>query len=540
MTQLTIETNIPTIWKPQTITPIDAGKVVCAFLDTATTSFGRATHYNTRDEQQTAELDAHQALMNMERDLYTAMLMLPGVTDRSVQLGMKSLLSTPRNGVEGFLTPEQEREALYWMIASLPPQRMLKLIDAFKLGSEELGIRKANNARTRKLILRTLLTSKRLQLWAVKYRRRMRKALTHAWGQRVASIMRSILARDPAVWTEKERQIVHSNLDRYLDSSQSQQNGKLSPRDYSRQCVSFVLGNRKDMTLPLLVAFTAARDDLHAGKKLPFEVLDGIRSTYHGAVPSADLLELVKETLSTGQRKAVQKRAKAVGVEVAMDPLKYSPIELYLYAFEMGMTEEIEAALVAKAERSASGFPAKYSKIGILVDASMSMAGSKEQPLRPMATTLALRDMLSATADSAHVLFSGGALEGALVRPRGDTGLAENLLDLISTDPVPDAVFVLSDGYENTPAGRFAEVVVALRDAHIDIPIYHFNPVFAAESVGVRELAKDVVPTVPVQNPAALGTTFLRGLIDTDPIRGINALIQAARIPLLTTPKKSA
>ena len=38
-------------WKPKGRTsPTKAGQVVCSFLDTATTNFGRATHYNTRED----------------------------------------------------------------------------------------------------------------------------------------------------------------------------------------------------------------------------------------------------------------------------------------------------------------------------------------------------------------------------------------------------------------------------------------------------------------------------------------------------------
>jgi hypothetical protein len=59
-------------------------------------------------------------------------------------------------------------------------------------------------------------------------------------------------------------------------------------------------------------------------------------------------------------------------------------------------------------------------------------------------------------------------------------------------------------------------------------PILHLNPVFAAESGGVRELAKGLVPTLPVERPAGLGLTFLRGMVEADPVRGIVALVQLA------------
>ena len=531
--QMTTATSGDILWRPKGgATPTDAGKLVCAFLDTATTSMGRATHYNTREEQQAAELAAHDALMGLSRDLYAVMLAVPGTTDRSMQVGMRKLLSTPRNGAEAeFLTPAQERAVLYHLIQSLPAPRMFRLMEAFRHGSEELGLKRANNARTRKLVLRTLLSSPRLPLWTVKYRSKLRAILTHVWGKRMASALRAILARDGRTWTAREKSILVKFIEQYTENALR-----------ARQCVSFVLGNRERVVHPLLRAFVEAKTDLKAGSKLPLEVLEGIRSTFHKDVPHEEVLKLVAKggKMSAGQRMAVQKKAAAAGVEVAMDPTRYDPVRLYLYAFEMGLTEDIEVCLADKARKAAEGFPTRYGKVGLLVDASASMAGSKTQPLRPMAATLALRDMLQHVGDETVVQYAGGQL-GDLIRPMGDTALADGLVEVLMQEP--DVVFVVSDGYENTPAGRFAEVMQHVRDMGNGTPVYHLNPVFAAEAAGVRELASGTVPTMPVQSPAALGSTIIRGLIESEPLTGINALVRMALtngpIETLMAPPKS-
>jgi hypothetical protein len=89
MSDLTAQaTQTETIWQPKNgTTPKAAAQAVCAVLDTATTSMGRATHYNTRDEQQVAEFCAHEDLLKLSRDLYTVLLALPGATDRAMQVG---------------------------------------------------------------------------------------------------------------------------------------------------------------------------------------------------------------------------------------------------------------------------------------------------------------------------------------------------------------------------------------------------------------------------------------------------------------------
>lgn len=524
MTMQTVMSNIapraaaPSGWPlPSLVSAAEAGKIVVSFLDAAATSLGRATHYNSREEQQKAELLAHDALLWLDRDLYAVLLALQGVTDRARQVGVKNLLAT-QAGARSVLDDAAERRLIARLVDSLPPQRVLKLFEGLRVGSPEDGIRKANNARTRKLILRTILGSARLPLWSVKYRSKMARALTHAWGVRKTSIVRAILGKGDAARGAKERAILAKEIDRHAPLA----------REEVYACVAFVLGHRGAENVPLLAAYEAAKADLAAGAKLPPEVLEGIRSVFHKGTPKEEVLRITAASLTKGQRLEVQKRAEAAKVDVQMDPADYDPVRLYVYAFEMGMTVEIAKALLDKAQNAARTFPVRYETIGILLDASLSMMGAEDQKLRPMATALALRDMLQHTGRARVVTCGGdaGEAETMLVRPTGDTSLAEGLLDLL--DGKPDAVFVISDGYENRPAGRFAEIVSALRAMGNTTPIFHLNPVFAAESVGVRELCNGMVPTLPVTRPEALGISMLRGLLEADPVRGIDALVRLA------------
>ena len=525
MTEMT--TRALTAWVPTgDVTALASAAL--AFLDTASTAFGRATAYNDRQTAQDAELAVHDALLATDRHLYALLLTLPGVTDRARQVGVKNLLGvgSPSDNVD----VEMERTVLARLVANLPATRVFKLFVALRAGDEKAGIHRANNARTRKLILRVILGSPKLELWTVKYRTKMAESLTHAWGQRTTSIVRAILSRASESWTSTEQAIIRKAIDRFARNV-----------DTARACITFALratridahvttGINTANTTPaagvsprflLLASYEAAKRDLALGKRLPLEVLEGIRSTFHKDVPSATLLELTKDTLTTAQRINVQRRAAVADVEVRMDPTAYDAVRLYLYAFEMGMTREILEALIERAKKAATALRLGYGRIGILLDASASMAGSREQPLRPMATALALRDVL-AHAANATIVRCGGDADGMLVRPRGATSLAEGLVDLVSANV--DAIFVLSDGYENGPSGRFAEVVAALRNMAIATPIFHLNPVFAAESAGVRSLADASVVTLPVNAPEALGLAFIRGLLQTEPHRGLTAL----------------
>lgn len=513
------------LWKmDEGLTVTGTSKIVCSFLDAATTSFGRATHYNSREEQKRAELVVHGDLFVLCRDIYLTLLLLPGVTDRARQIGVGSLLSNPRPvTADTFLDARLERDVLVHLVGQVSPPRMFKLFDALRGRGGEFGVTKANNARTRKIVLSSLLGSKRLDLWAVKYRSKMVRILSHTWGQKRASIIGSIAQKDRRVWTGKEKSIMQEHVYRFCS---------VNRRKHVVECLAFLAGKREGLTIRLLKAFVDARVDLKAGEKLPTEVLEGIRSTYHPGIKAEDIIRVKAEsgTMTTHERRVVQKRAKSAGVEVKMDPLRYDSVELYIHAFENGADEEILNALDAKAKAAAASLPLSYRKIGVIVDSSASMAGSKTQYLRPLAATLALRDMLKESADTSEIVYCGGVLgyDDRIVRPRGDTSLAEGLLHTLGCEP--EAVYVLSDGYENAPAGRFQDVLVAARGIGIQTPVYHMNPVFAAEGGSVRQLCDGVegASTMPVRSPAALATTMLRGLLETDPEAGINVLLRSA------------
>lgn len=508
---------------PKNVSDDRVGEIVRSFLDNAATGFGKATHYNKQHEVQAAERSAHLGMLSLDRGLYTAFLTLPGVTDRSRQFGVRNLLTHPRNGKVSIVSPELEREITQTLIGKMPVTRMLRLFEAFRFGDETLGIKKANTNRTRKMVLRTLLRSRKIDWWAVKYRDKMRTALTHAWGERKSGIMRAILSKPPSGRNSKESKILREEILSWAPKANAAK---------TYECVGFILGaERKTYTIELFQKFEAAKRDIAKGKGLPLEILEGIAAAYHPKVKKAELLALTKHTMTSGQKMAVQRQAKKAGVEVEMDPTRQEAVKLYVYAYEMGMTKEIEKALFEKGREAARGFPFEYDSIGILVDCSTSMEGSQEQKMRPIATALATRDMLQHTTRHGHVKYVGGSVilrDEDVIRPQGETDLATGLVELIKLKP--DAIFVISDGYENTPAGRFSDVCAHLKRIGIKVPIFHLNPVVAAEASGVREIAPGLVPTMPMQRPDALGLSFLRGVLDTDPVRAINALLNTTSL----------
>lgn len=486
----------------------DLGATFGSFLDVASTATSRATHYNTKEEQEAATLERHRQLFELDRGIYGLSLLLP-VMDYARQLGIAFFLKNARKG-EAVLDEAQEGILLAHLVQELPPQRMLKMFG-------ELRKNRINNARTRKLILRSLLSSKHLEWWAVKYRAKMKIALEHAWGKRQAGIVASILGKRSR--SPKERRILDHLVVRYASDPQGKYDAGME------EIVGFIFGHERGCRRRLLKAYHEAKSDLGKGKGLPREVLEGIRSRYHPDRKLAEVLELTKATMTEGEKMTAQRSAKKAGVKIKFDPTKQDAVKLYLYAYEMGMTDEIREALKTKAAEAAAKLPVRYQDIGIVLDASRSMIGHHTQRLRPMASALATVDMLVAASVSATVRYAGGQDDGKLVRPEGDTSLAGPLIRAAQEEP--EAIFLITDGYENAPAGRIGEVVNGMRRVGCTIPIHQLTPVMAAETGAIRTLSPQV-PALPLSRPEAVGIAMIKSLMEVDVDRGIQGLARAA------------
>ena len=495
----------------------EVGRAVLAYLDTIGTATGRETFYNSRADQEAAESAAHDGCWAVNRGLYAVLLALPGVTDRAVQAGVLRLLDNPLAPSDpSFLTFEQETRLVTTLARALPPQRLYKLFGQF-------ATKRVNNRRTRTLVLRSILATGPSLPWrAVKYRAKLRAALRHALGAGVANgVAKLTAAADPTACPE-------AKLAKYIDPFIP----AWANRDEVYQCVAFVLGAQREggFTVPLLKAFAAARTDLAAGSALPVEVLEGLRSRFHKDTRHAKVLEIANAagTITEGQKLGMQRAAKAAGVEVAFDPTRQDMVKLYVYALETGgMTADIRAALDAKAKAAAAALPVRYANVGVVLDASASMAGSGTQKFRPLAVALAMRDVLVASATNSAFVDATGVLdEFGMVTPTGDTALAGLVVTALKRNP--DAVYVLTDGYENAPAGRVDEVLRAARALGVTTPVFQVSPVMGAEAGGLRRLSDEMAP-VPVARPEAVGLGMVRAVLTADVEAGIRALLAITR-----------
>lgn len=444
------------------------------------------TYYNSGAEQRALVGGCIAALMAIDRGLAAASAVLPGVKDFWRGAVVASLLGCRREG-DALLTSDEEMAALTSVFKALPPHRMLNLCQA-------LRATRVNNARTRRLILGTILTSPKIELWGVKYRGKLRRALEHAWGKRRATWMAANMEGDGVL----------------------------------PEVLKYVFGRPFEPTLPLLRAVAAAPEDFERLRELPFEVAKGFWSQHHRDRPFGEVLELTARTMTGTQRQRVQRQAERHEVVVEWDPFSRTAVELYVYGFERGATDEIRQALDRRAAEAARRLDFGYATIGVVVDNSASMLGGQDQKNRPLATAYALRDALQAAAtDRAIVRSTGDGRRFAV--PRGETDLATAFLEVLREGP--EAVFVITDGYENAPSGRMGEVLHRARQMGIGIPVFQVATVAAAEAGSVRRVSR-TVPVLALSDAKAMSTAILAETFRTDPGEGVRRLLGLARSEL--------
>ncbi len=505
------------------------GNSILSLMNLSGVDTGRATHYNTKEEIEKARSDLHRAVFMLDRTIYGCLFCLPGVNDYSKQKAVSALLAQPRNADPSLFDNNVERQIVEYLITSISqPNRIINLFvgcTSFVKKNQKGEIIKEglniNNARTRTFAFQFILNAPNLELWAVKYRGKLEMVLTHMWGIKTIGVLRKILvSKSPSKLTVDDK----SGLEKYILSYVYGDDDKATK---VLQCVSFILGRRVSLTLPTLKAFEQAKKDPKKLALLPLEIAEGLATTFHPELSKADLLKLTKGKMTAKKKRLVQKTAKKAGVKIDFDPMKAPMVDLYIYAMEMGWTKEIGKALRSKAQKSATALPFRYETVGILVDDSNSSSGSLEQKRKPLAVTLATRDMLSYVGKKSVIAYTSGRdfKVGSVIHPLGDTALADGFLSLIEQGV--DAVFVISDGYENAPAGRFSEVLSLLKKVDCCTPIYHINPVASAESgKGVRVLDESI-PVMPISQPEQIALTIFKAMLQTDPKSGIIGLVNS-------------
>ncbi|ARF72186.1 hypothetical protein B7C62_07790 [Kitasatospora albolonga] len=262
---------------------------------------------------------------------------------------------------------------------------------------------------------------------------------------------------------------------------------------------------------PLLDAWRRAHYEQGAVAELPFSVAEGFAAR-HG-MKRAVFLERAAPRMTRLERLRTQEQ-RAVGdrrpdVDLAVMPL--TRLALYVLALPFAQRAarraELTGALRTAARRAAGGHAGSWGRVHAVLDDSFSSSGSGQKRRRPLAVALACHYLLEALAapGAYRAVWTSGRGDALLVRPWGPTPLGMRVLDALEPGPggaVPDRLVIVSDGWDNAPAGLAGEVLRVWRrrlDPGRRTAVVHVNPVYDSEGFDVRRLAAGV-PTAGIRD----------------------------------------
>ncbi|MEU0158871.1 hypothetical protein ABZ154_08510 [Streptomyces sp. NPDC006261] len=446
---------------PETLADLVAAEDVLLFANAAITATGQRGFRSGAVYQQLSLDFLHAYVRVNYRRVYAASLALD-VNDHNAARIVLGLLETA-----GEASAEERRtegRLIAARLALLPPQRVYRLFG-------EVRRARINNRRTRAIMRDWLAARPDLGHDAVKYRSGVKTAARHihlrcAEGAGAAAEVGAFLFRP----------------------------GKLPRYEH-----------------PVLDAWRRAHYEQGAVAELPFTVAEGFAAR-HGMKRETFLKRAAPrmtrlERLRTQEQRVVGDRRPEVDLTVM--PLTRLALYVLALPFEQRAARraELTGALRTAARRAAGRHAGSWGRVHTVLDDSFSSSGSGQKRRRPLAVALACHHLLEALAapGAYRGLWTSGRDDALLVRPWGPTPLGMRVLDALEPGPggaAPDRLVIVSDGWDNAPAGLAGEVLRVWRtrlDPGRRTAVVHVNPVYDADGFDVRRLAAGV-PTAGIRD----------------------------------------
>jgi hypothetical protein len=473
-------------------------------LDSGILQFApKGAFYETQDEQFKQIYRMWEDLFLYDRTLFCLTTLLGG-TGFSKGSMSHMLLSNPQSVEDGALIPQglaidYERNVI---IHNLKRERTPRALKNLLMLTGGEGMKKVNNARTRKIILEFIFNRdhEALDNLAVNYKGKLKRLVRHALG----------------------RQTLARIIDHGDDKLFNKWIGKYHPNALPVVLYLFdrpvpantVMAYYRKIEQVLSLKEAAIKDDVKSFEKymkgLPYLTVMGYRNTYKVTIDKADVLEGSKMT--DRQSLQMQTAAKRSGAKVKVNYNNQSIYDLWkIYYHNLMQSDTTDLPKIEKAidEKHAKAAKIDIGPVTIVIDASESMSGSDKRPLHPFLTSLSILSVLDNIVD---VIYVGGKpidVNGNQIAvPGGATDLWRGLTEAVMTDA--KKIIIISDGYENSVKGMFEHAYKHFKNSGFDFELIHINPVMSADaSKGTtRQLVADVKP-LPVSAPEFLETELI-------------------------------
>lgn len=440
------------------------------FVNAAISSTAQREFYADAAAQRMSLEFLHEYVLGNYRELYASTLALD-INHLNSAMIVTNLLRTAadadarQRAVEGRLIAARLR--------ALPPQRVYGVFRELR----RLGV---NNRRTRAIVRDWIAGRADQGFDAVKYRRSFAIAARHA----------------------------HLDLPEEIGT------------------VLFDWRRPKRYETPILETWRRAHYEQRALYELPYTVAEGFAA--RAGIDRTRFLAQIADRMTEGERLRVQASAQRRDIDVAVELGRMPLTRLAVYVLSLSFAErarrreELTGALRTSALRTAGREAGSWGRVVAVLDDSYSAYGSAVKRRRPLAAALAMHYLLEALAADYTGLWLNHRADPVFVHPVGPTALGDRILDGLELRP--ERLVIVSDGWDNAPAGQAGEVL-RIWSTRLDpgkrTDIVHLNPVYDSDSFDVRRLgpsvptvglrdAEDAVALVELARFATGGTEFAR------------------------------
>lgn len=393
---------------------------------------------------------SHNALLEHNRMLYASLLNLPGLSaEDSMQIIQRLLAVTEQGGQTVSLDVKKTEDHLIGEV--LPFMEVSKVLDGFK----QLVALKVNNQRTANWIKSYILGSPQVEQWAVSHRNTLAKLLVHAMGKQVAQTCVNFILLKSNKRSDHQNAYLEKNLYRFIGDN---------TKELIQDTYLFLFGKLNKTSHEKLNAYLQSRKNLENGKGLPYKVLRGLAATFHPKTESSQVRRLA------GKNKV--KREYIVGGEL-VDANSTNLVDRIRKQYLDGTKDEwVTQKILAEASR----LPHWDAKVALILDTSYSMLGFGARMYNNLSIATAMTQVLEKRTSDIKIIQVGNKQTSEFPKAKGVTTLAEGILEAMGYQP--DAVLVISDGYENVEQGDAKMVLQGLKNLGVNTPFVHILPAF--------------------------------------------------------------
>lgn len=486
------------------------GKAVVQGLELSSGARSTSTYYHSKAEQIAAVRKKVDELYQVDKSIP---LLLASMTDSTYffrqEVLRKELSSGYANGPQSLVAPSEwlDGNMQEAMINSIIQEMPFTYVLRFFVSLKDARI---NNRRTQsKMINWTVANINDFSV--VKYRGKMRTILKHALGVKgFDSIVRNVrlyLSGDL-----HDANMLERKLFKY---------SSLSNEVLAKLILHIAHKGRPEMyrSMKFTKAFYEACDPsstdefFEAAAVLDHTVALGVISTGRKAIFSdmrdsdGKVLDTVKakllaksKVITDDQKIRTKRLQERVGGKSRKD-IDYSKVQTE----SLYKTKGVATQKKQRAKEDRISLP--YTRIGVIQDVSLSNQGGKDSANTPAVII----------EHTVAVLKESAANVTVAQTPKNQTDLSAPFIEIIDQDADVEAIFVLSDGYENFPYEGCFNDLVGRFNKRGNVQVIHCSPYVSAEMKAQARTIGSNVTSMAINKPSQIQTQMETRLLDFNP-----------------------